>query len=408
MDLDKFKRVNDTEGHAAGDQILNDIATRLSNHLRSTDIVARLGGDEFAIIVPQYDVETELDALCKKIIEDVRLPILINRVDYALDVSIGVSLFPRDGTDVSALLMKADVAMYKAKEQAGSSFAFFDEQLNLAAAQRVVIESELRRALGNQALGVHFQPKVQLKDLEVVGLEALIRWPESGFGNFTPDEFVPVAEETGLIHDFAEVVIGESIRCLQKCRRRGFQIDRAAVNISDKQFAKPGFADRFLEIVSRNQGRPGDFEIEVTESLFIRDTSSVVTELRSLRSAGVTIALDDFGEGYSSLNVLRSFPLDVVKMDRSFVAPLSDTPAARNIARRVIEIAQALYLEVVAEGVESPEELRILQSMGCELAQGFVIGRPLAVADLLEFLAQRSSHHNDQRFDKGSGGGVAL
>jgi diguanylate cyclase (GGDEF)-like protein len=408
MDLDKFKRVNDTEGHAAGDQILNDIATRLSNHLRSTDIVARLGGDEFAIIVPEYDVETELDALCKKIIEDVRLPILINRADYALDVSIGVSLFPRDGTDVSALLMKADVAMYKAKEQAGSSFAFFDEQLNLAAAQRVVIESELRRALGNQALGVHFQPKVQLKDLEVVGLEALIRWPESGFGNFTPDEFVPVAEETGLIHDFSEVVIGESIRCLQKCRRRGFQIDRAAVNISDKQFAKPGFADRFLEIVSRNQGRPGDFEIEVTESLFLRETSSVVTELRSLRSAGVTIALDDFGEGYSSLNVLRSFPLDVVKMDRSFVAPLSDTPAARNIARRVIEIAQALYLEVVAEGVESPEELRILQSMGCELAQGFVIGRPLAIADLLEFLAQRSSHHNDQRFDKGSGGGVAL
>ena len=408
MDLDKFKRVNDTEGHAAGDQMLNELATRLSDHLRSTDIVARLGGDEFAIIVPEYEAETELDALCKKIIEDVRLPILINRVDYSLDVSIGVSLFPRDGTDVSALLMKADVAMYKAKEQTGGSFGFFDEQLNLAAAQRVVIESELRRALENGALDVHFQPKVQLKDLEVVGLEALIRWPQSGFGNFIPDEFVPVAEETGLIHDFTEVLVGESVRCMQKCRRRGFQIDRVAVNISGKQFAKPGFADRFLEIVSRNQGYPSDFEVEVTESLFIRDTSSIVTELRSLRSAGVTIALDDFGEGYSSLNVLRSFPLDVVKMDRSFIEPLSDTPAARNIVRRVIEIAQALYLEVVAEGVESPEELQILQSMGCELAQGFVIGRPLAVAPLLDYLQQRFTPPDGQRADRGSGGGVAL
>jgi len=408
MDLDKFKRVNDLEGHAAGDQILKEIAGRLTNHLRSTDIVARLGGDEFAIIVPEYKLETELDTLCKKIIDDIRQPIRIDHGECSLDVSIGVSLFPRDGIDVGAVLMKADVAMYKAKEQTGGTFAFFDEQLNLAAAQRMLIEAELRRALANQAMAVHFQPKVQLKDLAVVGLEALIRWPESGYGNFVPDEFVPVAEETGLIQSFAEVVIGESVRCLQKCRAKGFQVDRVAVNVSRNQFARPGFADRFLELVARSQGRPADFEIDITESLFIRDVSSMVTELRSLRSAGVTIALDDFGEGYASLNVLRSLPLDVVKLDRSFVTPLAANPAARNIARRVIQIAQALYLEVVAEGVETAEEVQILQSMGCELAQGFVISKPLSASALLEFLSASSTPGNLPGGAEGNSDGFAL
>ena len=182
----------------------------------------------------------------------------------------------------------------------------------------------------------------------------------------------------------------------EQCQRRGHRLDNVALNLSAKQFAQPGLAERFLELVSLHGGNAGDFEVEVDETLFLRESASVITELRSLRSAGVTIALDDFGTGYSSLNMLRSLPLDVVKIDRSFVAPLVDAPAARNIAHRVIEIAQSLYLEVVAEGVETDEELRILQSMGCELAQGFVISKPLSVSDLVAFLSQRGAHDGDR------------
>ncbi|MCZ6642008.1 MAG: EAL domain-containing protein, partial [Gammaproteobacteria bacterium] len=287
-----------------------------------------------------------------------------------------------------SLLMKADVAMYKAKEKKGSTFTFFDQSLNDATEQRARIESRLRKAISEEILQVYFQPKLHLQSGQIHHVEGLLRWPEAN-GNFVPpNEFIPVAEDTGLVHTFTNVLVSESARCITEVRRSGLRLDRVAINISTQQFIREKFADEFLDAVARTSIKTEDMEIEITESLFIENAEHVTRQLRKLQSAGVHIALDDFGTGFSSLNMLRSLPLNTVKIDRSFVTPMMTSRQARGLAEKIIEIAATLELEVVAEGVEQDAEMDLLRRFGCDYIQGFLLTQALPIDQLVIFLEQ--------------------
>ena len=386
LDLDRFKQVNDTQGHLVGDELLREVADRLSRTLRSVDTVARLGGDEFAVIVSEFESDTELTVLCRRIISAINKPIITGNISHEVDVSIGVSIFPNDGQDTATLLMKADVAMYKAKEVSGSAFAFFDQSLNEATEKRALIEGRLRDALSSNKLRLHFQPKLNLKTGCVDSVEGLMRWEGEESEVYSPVDFVPVAEDTGLIHQFTEILVTDAAECLRVSHAEGFDIQRIAVNISTRQFAFEGFADSFLDAISRSSADAREFEIEVTESLFIDDAHRVSEELGKLKAAGIHIALDDFGTGFSSLNMLRSLPLDTLKIDRSFITQFTNSTEARTLVQKIVEIAKALNLSVVAEGVEEQAQVELLRSFGCDYIQGFVLSPALSVPDLVSYL----------------------
>lgn len=384
LDLDRFKQINDTEGHHVGDRLLALIGERLSQVVRSTDAAARMGGDEFAVLVPQIDETADIDGLCGRLIRAVNEPLEVDGGVHVIDVSVGVAVLPDDGDEVDELLRKADVAMYQAKEQSGSTFTFFDAVMNRETERRASIEGRLRQALRERELCLYFQPKIRTGDATVVGVEGLLRWPSAP--DMSPADFIPVAEHTGLIHEFTDVLIEDSKVCLEQCRDQGFPIGRVAINVSPRQFQRPGFAGYFLERLRVHGADPVAFEIEVTESVFMKDPQAVARELEALRAAGITIALDDFGTGYSSLNVLRELPLDVIKIDRSFVAPISGSPEARDLIGRIIDIIRSLNLEAVAEGVETDLEMEVLSARHCHVVQGYLFSPAVPVADLIGFL----------------------
>lgn len=390
IDLDRFKQVNDTEGHLTGDELLRVVAKRLEAALRSTDIVARLGGDEFAVIFPEFSSEAELTLLCERLISAVSHPIMVDRINHSVDVSVGVSIFPDDGVDSGGLLMKADVAMYKAKEHKGSAFAFFDQSLNEATEQRVKIESSLRHAIEHDELQLYFQPKLHLATGRIEQVEGLLRWPRGDDFELAPTQFIPVAEDTGLIHQFTGLLVEQSAACLELSRDRKLGIQRVAINISSQQFGRDAFADSLLEHLARVGLKTSEIELELTESILVENVELVSDELRKLRSAGVHIALDDFGTGYSSLNMLRTLPLDTLKIDRSFITPLETSLEARNVAQKIVEIARALNLEVVAEGVQTMNEVRLLRTLGCDYVQGFVLSEALPLDKLDSFITARN------------------
>ena len=389
-DLDRFKQVNDTQGHKAGDQLLSIVASRLEANTRETNSIARLGGDEFGILVGQYENETELVLICKRIMEEVSRPITINRIEHTVDASIGVSIFPKDGTDTRSLLMRADTAMYKAKERVGSAFAFFDDTLNKRTERRVQIESQLRQALHGDELYLCFQPIVNLQTGSIECAEALLRWRGS---QWMPDDFIPIAEETGLIHDFTDVLIRHAVTCIEKCAAAGVPLSRVAINLSSRSFTNEGFAVELVEHIAELGGEPENFEVEITESSFLNDAILVGKELAILRSAGITIALDDFGTGVSSLNMLRTWPLDVLKIDKSLLDEMFKSRQTRSLIAKVIEIAQLLSLKVVAEGIETNAQMTELRKMGCDSIQGYVISKPTKLADFINILKNHADAH---------------
>lgn len=396
LDLDQFKQVNDTKGHQVGDKLLRAVAQRLVSSLRTSDVVARLGGDEFAVIMSEYSSQSELTMLCRRVISAVEEPIEIDQTLHEVSVSVGVSVFPDDGLDSGSLLMKADVAMYKAKEKKGSTFTFFDQSLNDAAEQRAQIESRLRKAISEEILQVHFQPKLHLPSGQIHNVEALLRWPEGNGSFFSPAKFIPVAEETGLVHTFTNLLVAEAAQCLKEVRRKGLRLDRVAINISTQQFVREKFADEFLNAIAHASIKTEDMEIEITESLFIENAEHVTRQLRKLQAAGVHIALDDFGTGFSSLNMLRTLPLNTVKIDRSFITPMTTSKQGRDLAEKIIEIAATLELEVVAEGVELDAETDLLRRFGCDYIQGFILTQALPIDQLVTFLTQ---HHEQLHMD---------
>lgn len=398
IDLDGFKKVNDTEGHKAGDRLLVLISDRLRETLREVDSIARLGGDEFGVIVPGCDDEKSVSNLCERIIAAIAKPIVVDRMEHHVGASIGVALFPHDGQSVEDLVMKADSAMYRAKESGGAKFAFFDDSLNEANRHRVFVESRLRQAIKHGELEVHFQPKLKLEGRSVTSGEALMRWTDSKLGEVSPVTFVPIAEETNLIHEFMSILVERTADLYAAAERQGVHIDHIALNTSSKQLMSEGFALSLLSMLDRRCLPHANIEIEVTESVFARDTQSVVRELEILRTAGMKIALDDFGTGFSSLNMLRELPLDVVKIDRSFITELETSDQARILVQHLISIAATLGKQVVAEGVETEVQLKHLVNAKCDYVQGYLIAKAKPQDEFIVMLSNwQASAASDQR-----------
>ncbi|KQP35608.1 bifunctional diguanylate cyclase/phosphodiesterase [Pseudorhodoferax sp. Leaf274] len=389
LDLDRFKQINDTLGHGAGDALLQEVARRLRHTLREGDAVARLGGDEFVVLVDELRGDRHAEAVALKILQAVARPFAIPGHELRVSASVGISRYGRDGHDGSTLMKRADIAMYQAKAAGKSNFAFYSSAHDDNSIARLQLESRLRCALERQELELHYQPKLDLRSGRIKGMEALLRWPNPELGMVAPQQFIPVAEETGLIVPLGKWALRQA--CLQNMAwlAQGLAGLTVAVNLSPRQF---GDADLLADIVSilHETGMDGRLlELEITESAIMQDAEAGRRLLRSLKSLGVRIAIDDFGTGYSSLSTLKQFPIDTLKIDRSFIADLACDPEDRGLTEAIIQMARTLKLHLVAEGVEQEAQKTFLCERGCDELQGYLFSRPLPAAEFAAFVQRQ-------------------
>jgi diguanylate cyclase (GGDEF)-like protein/PAS domain S-box-containing protein len=386
LDLDQFKRVNDTLGHESGDALLREVATRLLGCVRKEDTVGRPGGDEFTILL--YDVENPNQAgrVAEKILRALEEPITISGHQLIVTTSIGITVIPDDGMEPNALTKNADLAMYRAKEKGRNNYQFYSEDLNTNAVLRLRTEHELRRALERSEFELHFQPCVRVADQAVVGVECLLRWNHPERGLVPPDEFIPVAEETGAIVEIGNWVISEACAAGQLLAEQHGGPLTIAVNISPRQFRDPNLVETIRAGLRRAHLDPGCLEIEITETMLMQDVEVAATIIQRLHKLGVSLAIDDFGTGYSSLNYLKKFPISTVKVDRTFVADIPENSDDMEITAAVIAMAHRLRMQVVAEGVETHAQLDFLLEQHCDYAQGFLFSKPLKLQEIGELL----------------------
>ncbi len=387
LDLDQFKRVNDTLGHEAGDVLLKAVADRLSTSVRKVDTVGRPGGDEFTILL--YEINTPSDAshVAENILEVLQRPITVAGQQLVLTTSIGITIIPTDGTDAAALMKNADLAMYRAKERGRNQFQFYREDMNTNAANRLKTEYELRRALEHDEFELYYQPKVRLSDQQVVGVECLIRWHHPERGLIAPVEFIEVAEETGAIVDIGKWIIETACIAGKQLSDEDGELICMAVNISSRQFRDPDLVATIRRSLRQTGMNPNRLEFEITETMLMHDVEAASQTLRQLHDLGVRLAIDDFGTGYSSLNYLKKFPIDTVKVDRSFVTDIPNSSDDMAITAAVIAMAHQLNMEVVAEGVETAEQLEFLQQQHCDYAQGYLFSKALPLQAVRQLLA---------------------
>lgn len=377
LDLDRFKVVNDTLGHSTGDELLKTVGTRLQSSLREEDSIARMGGDEFTILLADLKTTDDSAKIAQKVLDTVAQPLRIDGTELFVTTSIGIALFPSDGDTAEALLANADHAMYRAKDAGRNSYQMFTPAMNNRALERLSLENDLRHALDRGELVLHYQPQINIASGRVTGVEALLRWNRPGFGLVGPKDFIPIAEETQLIVPIGEWVLREACRQAvewQSDRPSGF---RMAVNLSPRQFQHSDLPHVIAAALELSGIAPHDLELEITESLAMQNTTRTIATLQRLREMGVQIAIDDFGTGHSSLNYLRSFPIDSVKIDQEFVQEIEGSEADRAIVSAVIGMARGLRLRVTAEGVETESQLAFLREQGCEDVQGFLFGEPV-------------------------------
>jgi len=377
IDLDRFKNINDSLGHATGDRILQEVASRLCLIVRESDTVSRLGGDEFVVVVTSLEHAGNAMPTAQKILASLGRPYQIDDHELQLTPSIGIAIYPDNGNDNESLLKNADAAMYHAKSSGRNNFQFFTPELNQWVTDRLRIENGLRHALEREELQVHYQPQVDLATGRIVGCEALLRWFPADGAPIPPDRFIPVAEETGMIHPIGLWVLDEACRQLAQWEAEGAGGIRMAVNVAVPQLRRPSFEDGVESILARHHMKPGRLEIEVTESVFLDPDAQIRETLRSLTDMGVKLSLDDFGTGYSSLSYLKNFRFDVLKIDRSFVSELARNHDDMTLVRAISSIARDMSLITVAEGIESDEQRRILTALGCNLGQGYLFSRPI-------------------------------
>ncbi len=387
IDLDRFKLVNDTLGHSAGDVVLRDVARRLERCLRSVDLVARQGGDEFVVLVEDYESESDLAGVAMKLLEACAEPFLIEDQEFALSGSIGISTYPGDGADIEGLLKTADIAMYRAKESGRNRFEFYAPHLATHPPERLSMETALRRAVERGEMQLLYQPKLEIATGVVAGAEALVRWDHPELGLLLPTQFIPIAEETGLVGELGNWVLAEASRQLRVWHDAGLRDLTMAVNVSARQFAQGRLVQDVIGILERAGVAPSSIELEITESTVMRNPAHAAALLAALDDLGVGIAIDDFGTGYSSLAYLKRFPVDTLKIDRSFIQNLPEDAEDVAITQAVLALARSLRLRVVAEGVEMPRQLVFLAAHGCDFAQGFSIAPPLA-ADAFQVFAR--------------------
>lgn len=388
IDLDRFKTVNDTLGHAIGDALLMAAAGRLKTSIRENDTLARLGGDEFAVVVGNVRNNDDAATVAEKLIEAVRQPFDIDGHELHVTTSVGIALYPQDTDDIDTLIRHADAAMYQAKGEGKNTYRFFAKELSKFSVEHLALENGLRKAVARQELVLEYQPKLDLRTWRVCGMEALVRWEHPTLGRVSPARFIPLAEEIGEIPAIGEWVLREACRQLQQWRL-AFPELSVSVNLSAMQFRQPDLPDRIAAILKETGLPPGALELEITESALVDNPSQAVLTLRALRGLGVSISIDDFGTGYSSLSYLKNFPVNVLKIDQSFIRSLSAKSGDRAIIHAVIVLGRSLGLRVVAEGVENAEQLALLGELDCDMAQGFHFSKPLPPQEIQVFLRKR-------------------
>ncbi len=390
LDLDRFKRINDSLGHLTGDQLLKSIAQRLNQAVRLYDSVgrlhteenpdrhiARLHGDEFIILINNVESFSQVENVAKRIHSELSKPFHYAANEVVVTPSIGISMFPDHGRSESELLRHADTALYCAKAEGRNGFRFYADSMNNNSLERLSLENELREAIENEQFCLHYQPKVETHSNRVVGCEALLRWNHPRKGWISPANFIPLAEETGLIVPLGNWVIKEACRQIKAWQEEGCPVPRVSVNVSSQQFTQRDFLDRVLRIIWQSAIKPDCLEIEITESLLMNDMKHTADTLQAVRDAGILVSVDDFGTGYSSLSYLKLFPVDTLKIDRSFVRDLHSDSDDAAICAAIIAMSKELGLRVVAEGVERREQLEFLARHGCEEIQGFLFSKPL-------------------------------
>lgn len=377
LDLDRFKGINDSLGHEYGDRLLKLIARRLLDTMRSSDTIARIGGDEFVILLNDVKEVSDVSAAASKVIEQISHPVTFNGREFHITTSLGISIYPNDGNTADQLLKHADAAMYSAKAAGKNQARFFDIQMNQSAMERFEIENGLREALASQQLHLAFQPKQCLHRTVCGGAEALLRWNHPALGAISPARFIPIAEETGLITAIGEWVLRHTFQQIRTWREANIDPGIIAVNISAQQIEAPNFIDMVIQLISEFRIEPDSLEFELTESAILQNPQQAIATLEHLRLLGIRLSLDDFGTGYSSLSYLKKLPVDTVKIDRSFINGLPYDEDDAQIVRMTVAMAKSIGLIVVAEGVESAEQLGYLKDVGCDLVQGFFIAKPM-------------------------------
>ena len=391
LDLDRFKGINDTFGHDVGDQLLQEISERLADCLDKNAVLARLGPDEFAVALPEIENPEHLSFLAEKILLVLSAPIKLKDQPLYCSASIGLALYPTDGGNVDTLIKHAGVALHKSKEQGVGSYRFYSPEMNLATCQRLAMETHLRQALERQELSLHYQPQIDLVSGRVIGMEALLRWDSPALGSIPPVRFIPLAEETGLILPIGEWVLETACQQARKWHQAGFTGLRMAVNISACQFKQADFVDRIDRILQTTGLPPEHLEIELTESIVMERSEETLLTLTDLKVRGIKLAIDDFGTGYSMLSYLKYFPIDRIKIDRSFVRDITTDSDDAAITEAIVVMAHSLKLRVVAEGVETEEQLEFLRRCGCEEVQGYYFSRPHPVDRSELFLSRHFS-----------------
>ena len=407
LDLDNFKRVNDTLGHAAGDELLCVVADRLRTSLRyGTDSspavagsarlgdIARLGGDEFMVLLPSLRHTLDAGGVAERLILALREPIQLASNSLVVTPSVGIAIYPQDGTDAATLLRNADLAMYFAKRRSAGTFAFFDVSMNATALQRFTIEEQLRGALERNEFSLQYQPQFDVRTGTISGVEALLRWTNAELGAVSPAEFVSVAEETGLILPIGKWALRAACMQAKAWRGEGLPVHRMAVNVSGREFALAEYPNEVAEILKETGLEPSVLELEITESVVMSDEVWAEKAINQLKKLGVSLAIDDFGTGYSSFGRLRHFPVDRLKIDRSFVTSINEGSDDRAIAAAIIAMSRSLRINVTAEGVENFPQLAFLQEQDCQDAQGFLLSRPLQ-ADAARELLRRVNEVSD-------------
>ena len=387
IDLDRFKNINDALGHEAGDRLLQTVADRLVRCVRRSDTVARQGGDEFVVLVEGFQGPRDLTQIAEKVLAEVGGPMSIYGKEFQITASVGISTFPDDGQDLRALLKNADTAMYRAKQQ-GNAYQVYAAQMDSHSAERLELETALRQALERDELRLHYQPKIESRTRRVTGIECLLRWQHPKLGIVLPDQLVPLAEETGLIVPIGKWALRTACQQARAWADQGLPLLRIAVNLSARQFMSPTLLDDIVATIAETGMSPRLIELEVTESMMMREPEEAVRLLRSLKTIGLRLTIDDFGTGYSSLAYLKRLPIDCVKIDASFVRGIPVDASDVAITETVIAMSRSLGLRVVAEGVETRDQVRFLEQRGCDEMQGFYFSTPLAAEQLASYLRQ--------------------
>ncbi len=387
LDLDRFKAINDTLGHLVGDKLLKVVAGRISSVARVSDTVSRLGGDEFAIMLPYIENMDDIATIAVKLLTSVAGPCVIDGNDIEVTTSIGISVFPEDGKDSESLIAHADAAMYQAKGNGRNNYQFFTYEMNRRTLERMAIKNKLSHALERNELFLLYQPQVDLQSGRIIGAEALLRWDHPMFGNVLPTQFIPIAEENGLIPPMGEWVLREACRQNQEWRKQGLMKITMAVNLSAVQFRQKNLGEIIKDVLHESGLAPSGLELEITEGVVMQDAEAAILLLEDMKAMGLKISVDDFGTGYSSLSYLKRFPIDKFKIDQSFVRDLATDTDDAVIVSTIISMAHSLKLKVIAEGVETAEQLAFLKQQGCDEIQGYYFSKPVSAEEFTKLLS---------------------